>query len=113
MFVALLMQIIMTGGQIVDPVMQVLGSKKIIGNAEKERYRLLVSDGKYQISFAMIATQINDKITSGELSVNSIIKVKKYITSMINNSGKGDRLVFISVCDLRDIWFLLDYLLGA
>lgn len=83
----------MTGGQIADPVMQVLGSKKIIGNAEKERYRLLVSDGKYQISFAMIATQINDKITSGELSINSIIKVKKYITSMINNGGKGDRLV--------------------
>lgn len=81
----------MSGGTIEEPIMQVLGSKKIVGNADKERYRLLVSDGKYQISFAMIATQINEKITSGELSVNSVIKVKKFITSMINNGGKGDR----------------------
>lgn len=85
------MQIIMSGGIVEEPVMQVLGSKKIVGNAEKERYRLLVSDGKDQISFAMIATQINDKVTSGQLGNNCVIKVKKYITSMISNGGRPDR----------------------
>lgn len=84
----------MTGGVVDDPIMQVLGHKKITGaGQDKERYRILVSDGKYQISFAMLATQLNEKILSGELSSNSIIKVKKYITSLIKNAGQGDKYV--------------------
>ncbi|GLV34544.1 Replication protein A1 [Carabus blaptoides fortunei] len=94
------LSVIMSGDVVEEPVLQVLGSKKIVGNAEKERYRLLVSDGKYQISFAMIATQINDKVSSGQLGINCVIKVKKYITSMISNVGKPDRRVLV-ILDLE------------
>lgn len=71
--------------------MQVLGTKEIKGHQDKQRFRLLVSDGKNQISFAMLATQLNEKVISGELSNFTVIKIKKFITSMIKNSGQNDR----------------------
>lgn len=85
----------MTGGQFEEPIMQVLGSKKIASSSsDKERFRILLSDGKYLISFAMLTTQINERVVSGELPDFSIIKIKRYITSVINNAGKGNKLVF-------------------
>lgn len=82
----------MQGGQVESPIMQVLGSKKIATiTSDKERYRILLSDGKHCISFAMFTTQINEKVESGELDMFSIIKVKRYITSVINNTGKSDK----------------------
>lgn len=82
----------MQGGHVDNPLMQVLGSKKIAsGSTDKERYRILLSDGKNLISFAMFTTQINERVSSGELPTFTIIKLKNYITSVINNSGKGDK----------------------
>lgn len=79
----------MRGGDYPSPVVQVLGSKKInSGNPDKERYRILLSDGKHTISFAMLTTQSND--TSGCPETFSVIRIDKFITSVINNAGKGD-----------------------
>ncbi|KAF5300828.1 hypothetical protein FQA39_LY10950 [Lamprigera yunnana] len=90
------LSVIMKGGQVEHPIMQVLGTKRIASSsADKERFRVLLSDGKHMISFAMVTSQINDKLVNGELADNSIIKIKKYITSVINNVGKGDRRVLV------------------
>ncbi|KAB0796289.1 hypothetical protein PPYR_10350 [Photinus pyralis] len=91
------LRVIMSGGKVEDAIMQVLGTKRIASgsSSDKERYRLLLSDGKYLISFAMLTTQNNDKIVNGELSDNSIIKIKKYITSVINNVGKVNKRVLV------------------
>ncbi|KAJ8953979.1 hypothetical protein NQ314_007172 [Rhamnusium bicolor] len=90
------LQIIMKGGDVHQPVMQVLGSKKInSGSSDKERYRILLSDGKNSISFAMLTTQINDKVGCGGISTFSVIKIDRYITSVINNTGKGDTRVLL------------------
>lgn len=90
------LRVIMKGGQIDNAIMQVLDTKRIAsGNTDKERYRLLLSDGKHLFSFAMLTSQINDQIVNGELSDNSIIKIKKYITSVINNVGKAKRVLVI------------------
>ncbi|KAI4471651.1 replication factor-a protein 1 n-terminal domain [Holotrichia oblita] len=49
---------IMQGAQVDCPIMQVLGSKKITTiNSDKDRYRILLSDGLFHISFAMFTTQ--------------------------------------------------------
>ncbi|CAH1992742.1 unnamed protein product [Acanthoscelides obtectus] len=86
------LQIIMKGGNYPTPIMQVLGSKKInSGSADKERFRILLSDGKHTISFAMLTTQVS----GGELETYSVIRIDKYITSLINNSGKGDTRVLL------------------
>ncbi|KAF2901892.1 hypothetical protein ILUMI_04293 [Ignelater luminosus] len=90
------LRLIMKGDQIEDPIMQVLGSKRIAStSADKERFRLLLSDGKYLVSFAMLTTQINDKIVNGELVDNTIIKVKRFITSVINSGGKSNKRVLV------------------
>lgn len=81
----------MNGGHYESPVMQVLGSKKIAGTGTNDRYRLLVSDGKHTHSFAMLATQLNDKLITGELSDYSVIKVDRFITSVLKNNEKSEK----------------------
>lgn len=70
------------------PVLQILGTKKISGG-ETERLRLLVSDGKYFNSFAMLATQLNHLHAEGKLEEHTIIQVDKYITSVVNKTDSG------------------------
>ncbi|CAG9786671.1 unnamed protein product [Diatraea saccharalis] len=89
------LQTIMNGGHYEKPVMQVLGSKKIQGSGANERFRLLVSDGKHSHSFAMLATQLNDKLITGELSDYSVVQIDRFVTSLLKNTGKGEKRVMI------------------
>lgn len=79
----------MAGTEIDKPVVQILGSKRITATENNERYRILVSDGKYLNSFAMLATQLNNLITEGQLPINTIVRIDRYITSMVNKSEPG------------------------
>lgn len=81
----------MTGGEVLEPVMQILSSKKIQGSGANERFRLLVSDGKHTHSFAMLATQLNQKLHDGELSDFTVAKIDRHITSVLNNTGTGEK----------------------
>lgn len=83
----------MNGGHYDKPIMQVLGSKKIQGSGANERFRLLVSDGKHSHSFAMLATQLNDKLITGELSDYSVVQIDRFVTSLLKNTGKGEKFV--------------------
>lgn len=73
-----------------EPVLQVLGSKKVSGTAGNERYRLLLSDGQYLQSFAMLSTHLNDLVLNGDLSDHTIIRVKQHITSVVNKNSTGN-----------------------
>lgn len=79
----------MAGIEIDKPVLQILGSKRIASTENTERYRLLVSDGRFLNSFAMLATQLNEFVLDGRLSDNTIVRVNRYITSMVNKSEPG------------------------
>lgn len=82
----------MNGKEIVSPVFQVLGTRRIAGEAaSSDRYRLLVSDGLQLHSFAMLATQLNSLYTSGELQDLSIIQVDQYKTSILNKNEAGEK----------------------
>nr|CAD7264523.1 unnamed protein product [Timema shepardi] len=94
------LETIMRGGTVENPTMQILGSRKMGGDATSERYRLLLSDGRHLNSFAMLATQLNEKVISGELSDYTVVQINRHITSMINNSGKGEKRVMI-ILDLN------------
>ncbi|KAK6639757.1 hypothetical protein RUM43_008032 [Polyplax serrata] len=90
----------MSGGNVESPIMQVLGSKKLASNNSTERYRLLVSDGKYHNSFAMVATQLNEMVSSGQLAEFTIVKINRYITSLFNASDKERRVMVILELDI-------------
>lgn len=89
------LEVIMSGGHYEKPIMQVLGSKKIQGTGANDRFRLLVSDGKHSHSFAMLATQLNDKLITGELSDFSVIQIDRFITSVLKNNEKGEKRVMV------------------
>ncbi|XP_049943434.1 replication protein A 70 kDa DNA-binding subunit-like isoform X3 [Schistocerca serialis cubense] len=84
---------IMRGGTVEDPVMQILGSGRIDGAGSSERYHLQVSDGYHQNS-AMLATELKDKLTSGELSEYSVVRLNHW---MLNSGERGTECVIVIV----------------
>ncbi|XP_068206149.1 replication protein A 70 kDa DNA-binding subunit isoform X2 [Palaemon carinicauda] len=78
---------IIEGRQPEGPCLQVLSMKKI-PSGEQERYRLLVSDGQWSSSFAMLATQLNELVSSGQVSNNCIFKMNRYICNTVQESKK-------------------------
>ncbi|XP_025413456.1 replication protein A 70 kDa DNA-binding subunit isoform X1 [Sipha flava] len=83
--------------EVKDPVMQVLGVRKITAAGANERYRLLISDGHNLNSFAMLATQLNHMVSSGELTEFAILKIKRHIISNLTDRNKGSKQVMILI----------------
>lgn len=84
-------------GEVVDaPVLQILAIKKINSAADSERYRILISDGKYFNSYAMLASQLNVMQHNGELEEFTIVQLDKYVTSLVGKDGAGKRVLIIS-----------------
>ncbi|XP_049943990.1 uncharacterized protein LOC126425107 isoform X1 [Schistocerca serialis cubense] len=83
------------GGTVEEPVMQILGSRKITDAGSSERYQLLVSDGCHLNKYALLARHLNDKLTSGELSVYSIVRMNHLFTSMVKKLGRPEMCVMI------------------
>lgn len=85
------MQTIMTGADYDgEPILQVLGNKRIPGGSN-DRYRLLLSDGSYLQSFSMLSTQLNEYVTNGSLSDFTIIKVSQFTTSVVNKHDNDEK----------------------
>uniref|UniRef100_A0A2R5LE87 Replication protein A subunit n=1 Tax=Ornithodoros turicata TaxID=34597 RepID=A0A2R5LE87_9ACAR len=75
-------------GELVDkPVLQVLNFKPIPGGSS-ERYRLLLSDGVMCHTYAMLGTQLNEKITSKEVEKFAVIQLDKYMCNTVNPEKK-------------------------
>ncbi|XP_076031483.1 replication protein A 70 isoform X2 [Oratosquilla oratoria] len=75
------------GVQVPDPVLQILSLKPIPNNAQ-ERFRLLISDGVFSSSFAMLATQHNAKVHSGEIGSQCIIRMDRYVVNSVQDNKK-------------------------
>lgn len=73
-----------------EPILQVLGSKRIAGG-NAERYRLLLSDGQYLQSFSMLSTQLNHLVNEGKMPEFTIIQVKQFTTSLVNKNENDER----------------------
>lgn len=86
----------MNGEEIEKPVLQILGVKRIMAG-ETERLRLLVSDGQYFNSYAMLATQLNSIFSEDKLKEYTIVKVDKYITSVVHRSDAGKSVLIHTI----------------
>uniref|UniRef100_A0A1B0BMK5 Replication protein A subunit n=1 Tax=Glossina palpalis gambiensis TaxID=67801 RepID=A0A1B0BMK5_9MUSC len=85
---------IMNGEDIEAPILQILGVKKI-NTAESERIRILISDGQYFNSYAMLSTHLNFLCEDEQLKENTIIRVDKYITSIVSKNDAGKRVFIV------------------
>ncbi|XP_053680234.1 replication protein A 70 kDa DNA-binding subunit [Anopheles nili] len=92
------LQEIMQGNELPNPVVQILGMKRIAGTGEQsERFRLLISDSKYLYSYAMLGTQLNDLYKQDKLTDNSIIRIDRYTTSVLNEKKRVLIIVELTV----------------
>ncbi|XP_046966366.1 replication protein A 70 kDa DNA-binding subunit-like isoform X3 [Vanessa cardui] len=89
------LEIIMKGGVYENPVIQVLGFLKLEEYSINEKYRLQISDGKYYHGYAILATQLNHKLYSGELSLFSVVQINKFETVVLHNNENDDRKIII------------------
>ncbi|XP_050350813.1 replication protein A 70 kDa DNA-binding subunit-like [Nymphalis io] len=89
------LEIIINGGVYEKPVIQILGIQKIEQSGVNERFRLQVSDGKHFHSFAILATQLNNKVYSGELSLFSVVQINVFKTTLLRNTNKEERMIII------------------
>ncbi|XP_070572382.1 replication protein A 70 kDa DNA-binding subunit-like [Ptychodera flava] len=92
------LEMIANGSQPQKPVFQILGCKKINSTVQSntDRYRLLLSDGVKSHS-AMLATQLNSKVASGDLDPRTIIQLDKYICNTIADNKRVMIILEISV----------------
>jgi len=78
------------GGTVENPNLQILSSKRIAGSSS-ERYRLLISDGMYSNSYAMLATQLNGMVAEKQLDDYCVVKVKR----LQCNTMQGKKVIII------------------
>lgn len=65
------------------PPHNVAGIKRLqSGQAQQDRFRLLLSDGEYSHS-CMLATQLAEKVTSDAIKECSIIRLDDYISNQV------------------------------
>lgn len=64
------------------PLVQVMDIKRI--GSTQERYRLLLSDSE-STQQAMLATQLNDRVRTGQVKKGSIVQLIDYICSTVQN----------------------------
>jgi len=75
------------GEDVHEPVLQILGHKVITGSSQK-RFRMLLNDGEYSNSYAMLATQLNHLVDENALPQYTVFRVKKHVYSQMANQGK-------------------------
>ncbi|XP_065846817.1 replication protein A 70 kDa DNA-binding subunit-like isoform X2 [Oscarella lobularis] len=83
-----------------SPVLQILNMKKAQSTTQesadqKDRYRLLVSDGETTLN-AIMATQLNHLVSSNELERFAVFRLKKYVSNEVN----GRKLLVILEADV-------------
>jgi len=77
-------------GTVENPNLLILSSKRIAGSSS-ERYRLLISDGMYSNSYAMLATQLNGMVAENQLDDYCVVKVKR----LQCNTMQGKKVIII------------------
>jgi len=84
-----------------NPCVQVLDVKKIQPNpgqsTGQDRYRLIISDGTHYQQ-AMLATQLNELVTSNQIVPNGLISLVDFICNEVQNK----KIVIILKCEVVD-----------
>jgi replication factor A1 len=73
-----------------QPVFQVISIKEVGSANGATRFRTVLSDGEFFVQ-GMLATQINELVTSGELAENCLICVQDFM----NNSVQGKNVIIL------------------
>jgi len=87
---------VMRGEETPNFVVQVLGSK-LMQSSGQDKYRLLISDGLYTMSFSLLASQLSHLVQEQKLDTNTVIRIKKY---NLNQVAGGKKVLIIMDVDV-------------
>jgi len=85
-----------------NAIVQVLGHKGINQGSGQERFRLLLSDGRYSNSFCMLGTQHNERLHNKELEMFTILKLTKVLCNKSENpnANQNKRVIIVLEFDV-------------
>lgn len=76
-----------------------------MGKGNADRYRVLISDGVYCNSFAMLATQLNPMVENNQLAEFSVIRVNRHLTSLVNHqNNEGQKYELFKIMNYNNIY---------
>lgn len=75
------LQKLLGGGSVTNPILQVLGIKKILVGEKGTQFRLHLSDGQFSTRQVTIPTKLNPLVDSGKIDINSVIQATHYIVN--------------------------------
>lgn len=79
-----------------QPVVQFVSAKQVGQNGSVNRWRAIISDGQ-NVMQAMLATQLNHFMESGELKNRSIICIEKFTCNNLQDKRYADILLKRSI----------------
>ncbi|EFX60819.1 hypothetical protein DAPPUDRAFT_315390 [Daphnia pulex] len=96
-----------------NPILQVFGNKSLPED-NSDRYRLLISDGKYSYAYGMLVVSLNYLTVDGQLENFTIIRAKKFPVNNVATkatAGKDKRKLLIFWI-LNLLWLEVGEILG-
>eukprot|EP00794_Sanderia_malayensis_P014156 gene14156-15634_t len=87
----------------INPVLQILGIKKLQASAGVDRYRVVLSDGINFYSSGMLATQLNDLVLSGDVEARAVVQLDKYTCNIIQGTRKVLVVLEMTVLETADM----------
>ena len=75
-----------------------MGNKLINSATKNDRYRVFINDGQYSNSFSMLATQLNERVTNGEIEQFTIVRLNNYVCNDLN----GKKVIIITDLDILE-----------
>ncbi|XP_065054177.1 replication protein A 70 kDa DNA-binding subunit-like [Rhopilema esculentum] len=71
-----------------NPVVQVLGLKKLQSSKGPDRFRVVLSDGVNYYTSAMLGTQLNDMVEADTIEAKCIARLEQYTCNVAQNTRK-------------------------
>ncbi|XP_018334055.1 replication protein A 70 kDa DNA-binding subunit-like isoform X2 [Agrilus planipennis] len=90
------LKLIVDGKTVKNPILQIINSKKLPSRSpDSRRYRVILSDGKYIMSFAILYLHIKKLNLAGDFQNNSVIEILLFSTTLFNSIQRTGKLIIV------------------
>ncbi|EFX77455.1 hypothetical protein DAPPUDRAFT_247535 [Daphnia pulex] len=87
------------------PVLQ--DFRGLLQATDNNRYKIVLSDGKYSYAFAMLSAQLNHLIADGKLEIFTVVKVVRFTVNSVIAKAPATDKVYNKIITLHDVELLV------
>jgi replication factor A1 len=73
----------------------------------KNRYKIVLSDGKYSYAFAMLAAQLNHFITDETMEIFTVVKIVRFTVNSVIKKARAVDKVYNKIITIHDLEILV------